>query len=156
VRKAEREIQDAKLVVSLLLRAEYVSMAMWDGHTPYVVPVNFGFEDGVLYFHGSRTGKKADCLRTCDRVCFEAVIEHTLRRGEKACKYTSHYKSVVGSGRASFVEDIQEKRRAFDIIMRHYAGPENAWEDAALAAIAVVRVDVEQLTGKANPPWQGD
>ena len=156
MRKAEREIKNIKLVEALLNRAEYVHLAMWDGTSPYVVPVNFGYKDRVLYFHSSYKGKKAECLRACDRVCFEAVVEYSLSRQTKACDYTAHFKSVVGAGRASFVEDPAEKRAALDVIMNGCDGPLGRYDEKILAVTAVIRVDVEELTGKANPPWQGD
>lgn len=156
MRRSEREVKDRGLVEALLMRAGYVSLAMWDGAAPYVVPVNFGYENGVLYFHSAKKGRKAQCLRACERVSFSAVVEYSLVRGVKACDYTAHYKSVCGEGRASFIEDPAEKARALDIIMRHDGGPEGRYDENHLAAAAVVRVEVEKLTGKANPPWQGD
>ena len=156
MRKAEREIKDYKLVVALLLRAEYVHLALWDGNAPYVVPVSFGYADGALYFHSSMKGKKAECLRICDRVSFDAVVEYELSRQLKSCGYTAHFKSVVGVGRASFIVDREERRRALDIIMAHYDGPTGHHPDDVLDILAVVRVDIERMTGKANPAWQGD
>nr|WP_279355675.1 pyridoxamine 5'-phosphate oxidase family protein [Fundidesulfovibrio agrisoli] len=156
VRKAEREIKDFKLVEALLQRAEYVHMALWDGASPYVIPVSFGYKDRVLYFHSALKGRKAECLRTCDRVSFDAVLEYELCRQLKSCGYTAHFKSVVGVGRASLIEDKDAKRAALDIIMSHYDGPTGHYPDEVLDVTAVVRVDIEELTGKSNPPWQGD
>lgn len=156
MRKAEREVKDFKLVEALLNRAEYIHLAVWDGRTPYVVPVSFGYRDRAIYFHCSYKGKKADCLRGCDRVGFEAVVEYSISRQLKPCDFTAHFKSVSGTGRAVFVEDAQEKRAALDLIMSHYDGPGRAYDDKVLAVTAVVRIDVEEMTGKANPPWQGD
>jgi hypothetical protein len=156
VRRNDREVKDPKLVEALLMRAEYVHLAMWDGAAPYVVPVNFGFEDGVLYFHGAPKGRKAECLRAHDRVSFSAVAHYELLRGEKACDYTAHYQSVCGEGRASFIEDPAEKARALDIIMRHDGGPEGGYDEKVLARTALVKVVVETLSGKANPALNGD
>ena len=156
MRKTEREIKDPQTVAALLQRAEYVHLCLWDGEKPYAVPVSFGYQDGALYFHGSHKGRKAECLRVCDRVAFSVVVEYSLSRQPKACDYTAHFKSVCGVGRATFVEDPAGKRRALDIVMRQYGGPEGRYTDEALGATCVVRLDVEELTGKANPPWQGD
>jgi len=156
VRKSDREIKDFKLVEGLLRRAEYVHLAMWDGACPYVVPVSFGYENRTLYFHSSHKGKKADCLRACDRVSFDAVVSYGLVRQPKACDYTAHFKSVVGTGRAVIVEDPAEKLRGLDLIMGHLGGPTGKYDEKVLAATCVVRVDIEEMTGKSNPPWQGD
>nr|WP_279343379.1 pyridoxamine 5'-phosphate oxidase family protein [Fundidesulfovibrio terrae] len=140
----------------MLMRAEYIHLAMWDGASPYVVPVSFGYKDRALYFHSSLKGRKADCLRACNRVSFDAVIEYSLSRQLKPCDYTAHFKSVVGVGRASFVTDRAEKRAALDLIMSHYDGPVREYEDKVLDVTCVVRIDLDELTGKSNPPWQGD
>jgi len=155
MRKTEREIRDVKLVEALLQRAEYVHLSLWDGEKPYTVPVSFGYADRALYFHSSLKGRKAEALRACDRVGFSAVVEYSLSRQLKGCDFTAHFKSVCGVGRAAFLEDPAEKARALDVIMRHYGGPEGHYKPEVLQITAVVRVDVEEMTGKANPPWQG-
>jgi uncharacterized protein len=156
VRKIERKIKDHKLVEALLQRAEYIHLAMWDGTSPYVVPMSFGYKDGILYFHSSYDGKKAACLKNCERVSFDAVVEYEVSRKPTACGYTAHFKSVVGAGRVSFVQDPAEKARALDIIMAHYGGPTGKYEEKVLEVTCVVRIDVDELVGKSNPPWQGD
>ena len=156
MRRNEREIHDPQLVAALLCQAEYIHLGLWDGTSPYVVPVNFGYHDGAVYFHCAPEGKKIDCLRRCDRVGFTAVLHYDLVRAVKPCNYTAHYKSVMGQGRAVFLEDPAEKVAGLNTIMRYYRGPEVAVSETALARMEVIRIDVTTLTGKANPPWQGD
>ena len=156
MRKAEREVMDFKLVEALLQRAEYIHLAMWDGSSPYVVPVSFGYQDRVLYFHGSFNGKKAECLRGCAKVSFDAVVEYTLSRKPKACGFTSHYQSLVGLGRVSVVSDPGEKIAGLNLIMAHYGAPQGPYEEEVLGRARVYRLDIDELKGKCNPPWQGD
>lgn len=156
MRRAEREIHDPLLVEALLCRAEYIHLGLWDGTSPYVVPVNFGYKDGAVYFHSAAAGKKVECLRLCDRVCFEAVLNYDLVRAAKPCGYTAHYKSVMGFGRAVFLDDPVEKVEGLNTIMRYNRGPEIAFSEEVLVRTVVVRIDVQTLTGKANPAWQGD
>ena len=61
------------------------------------------------------------------------------------------YRSVIGFGRASFVEMEAEKRQAPDLLMRKYAG-DGSWTYPrdAVAGTRVVRIDVEQMTGKQS------
>lgn len=154
MRKAEREVKDFSLVEALLMRAEYINLAMWDGTSPYVVPVSFGYKDRVLYFHSSLYGKKADCLRGCERVSFDAVAEYSLCRKPKACGYTAHFKSVVGAGRASIVSDPAEKIVGLNLIMAHYGGPEGPYDEEVLDHTCVVRIDLDEMSGKTNPALQ--
>jgi len=154
VRKPEREIKDKSLVEALLLRAGYVSLALWDGSAPYSLPISFGYQDGSLYFHSSYQGKKALCLKACDKVSFSVVLDHKVvsRKGPVACGYTANYQSVVGVGRVEIIEDPAKKIEALNIIMRHYAGPEGPYDPAVLEKTMVVRVVIEEMRGKSVPP----
>ncbi|GFK93450.1 hypothetical protein NNJEOMEG_01283 [Fundidesulfovibrio magnetotacticus] len=155
MRKSDREVLDPIVVEALLQRAEYVHLALRDGEETYSVPVSFGYRDRALYFHGAAEGRKARALRACDRVSFSAVVECELARQIKACAYSAHYKSVCGSGRATILTDPEEKAAALDVIMGHYEGPTGPYPPEMLKRTEVVRLDVEVLSGKANPPWQG-
>ncbi len=61
------------------------------------------------------------------------------------------YRSVMGRGRIQFIEDIRGKKKAFDIIMKHYTGrddfiyPENILKD-----VIIMRLEVEEMTGKKS------
>ena len=152
MRKADREVKDLSQVEALLMRAEYIQLAFWDGIAPYMTPMSFGYKDRVIYVHGSVAGKRGECLRVYGQVGFGAVAQCETVRRATACGYTSHYQSVTGWGRASLIEDPREKAKALDIIMAHYNGPQGGYDDESLQSVSVLRIEVEELTGKANPP----
>lgn len=152
MRKTEREVHDFSQIEAMLLRAEYLQLALWDGQAPYIVPMNFGYKDGAIFVHGSFAGKRGECLRCCPKVAFSAVAAHTLVRKLGACGYTSHYQSVSGTGQARLIVDPAEKIRGLDVIMAHYDGPQGFYDEKVLGTTDVLRIDVERLTGKANPP----
>ena len=56
----------------------YVGMVDETG-APYVVPFNFGYEDGVIYLHSSHTGLKIDILKKHPEVCVVFSADHMLR-----------------------------------------------------------------------------
>ena len=51
-------------------------------------------------------------------------------------------------GQVEFIEEINEKRRALDIIMRHYTDSEFNYSDPAVRNVKVWKVAVRQTTGK--------
>ena len=72
-------------------------------------------------------------------------------RGDSACDWGARYRSVIGAGRARFLEDRKEKEEALDIIMRKYSGAgEYAYSPAKVDAITVIRVDIETMCGKKS------
>jgi hypothetical protein len=60
------------------------------------------------------------------------------------------YKSVIGYGTASLVEDPEEKQKALDIIMRQYSEGEFEYSAKNLAEMLVIKVDVSAMTGKKS------
>ena len=141
---------DRKVIASIIQQATVCRIGLCDDGQPYVVPVCFGNEDGVLYFHSSVKGRKADILRRNNAVCVEFDVDREIVRAERACKWSIKYRSVIGFGEASFVEEADEKRRALDIIMRHYGGEPQDYPEATLEKTAIVRIEIQSVTAKIS------
>ncbi|EHJ47728.1 pyridoxamine 5'-phosphate oxidase-related FMN-binding [Solidesulfovibrio carbinoliphilus subsp. oakridgensis] len=154
MRKKERQITDKASLEQLLMQSRICRLGLYDGQWPYVVPVNMGYAAGCLYFHSGLKGKKMEILRASPKVCFEMDCDVEVVTGEKPCNYTTRYKSVIGFGTAVFVEDEAEKLEGLRIIMRRHAGPTEGFRPEILPRTAVVRIDIESMTGKANPPYE--
>ena len=105
MRKANQEIMDERILEEILKGSEICRIAMVDSELPYILPFNYGYEDRCIYIHSAPDGKKIDLLRKNNRVCFE--IEHTARiiKDEKACKWSTLYRSVVGYGEIEIVDN---------------------------------------------------
>jgi nitroimidazol reductase NimA-like FMN-containing flavoprotein (pyridoxamine 5'-phosphate oxidase superfamily) len=117
---------------------------------PYIVPVSFGYEDGTLFFHCSAEGKKIDILRKNNAVCVEFDIDQEITKADRACQWGIKYRSVIGFGRAFFVADEQEKRRALDAIVAHYGGGPQDYPKATLEKTMVVRIEIQSATAKVS------
>ncbi len=149
MRRREREITERKVLREILDRAAICRLAMSDNNEPYVIPLNFGYRDDVLYIHCAQEGRKLDILKKNDRVCFEVDIDHALVKGESACDWGMKGSSVVGFGKASFVDDEVGKRQALDIIMRHYGAPEPfTYKEKGFEKVLIIKVEIESMTGK--------
>lgn len=153
MRLKEKEITDRKEIEELLRSEKVGRMAMCDGETPYVVPTTYGYKDGVIYCHSSKKGRKIDVLMENNRVCFVVDTGHQLVQGpvETSCKSTIRFKSVIGTGRAKFVEDEEEKRKAMDIIMTQAFGPADfSYSPEGIRDMAIIRLELEYITGKKS------
>lgn len=116
MRRIEKEIRDLIDIESVIRAADICRLAMCDGGIPYLVPLCFGYEDNIVYFHSATEGKKLEMLKKNSNVCFEIDIDQELKPAEKPCAWDMNYKSVIEFGKAEFVEDIDGKRQALDII----------------------------------------
>ena len=150
MRRDDKQISDVGVIEDILRRAVVCRVGMCANDRPYVVGLCFGYEDNVLYFHSFGEGKKLDILRNNSNVCFEVDIGCSVKKAGKACDWGMKYKSVIGFGKAVFVEDIESKRKGLDVIMRHYSEGSFDYPVDAMESIAVVKVEIESMTGKQS------
>ncbi|MHC5054007.1 MAG: pyridoxamine 5'-phosphate oxidase family protein [Planctomycetota bacterium] len=150
MRRSEKEITSRGEIDDVLARAEVLRVAMCDGERPYVVPVCFGYDGSALWFHSAREGRKLDVIARNPSVAFEAATGVEVVIGGPGCRSTAKYLSVIGSGTATLVQDENERRRGLDAIMRHYGGEAGGYATEALAKTAVVRIDIDEMTGKRS------
>ena len=149
VRRADREIKDEGAIRAIMEEALVCRIGLCDGETPYVVPMNYGLGENCLYFHCAVAGRKLDMIRKNSRVCFEMDILRGIKPGAESCGWSARYESVIGFGRAVIVETAAEKQAALDRIMEHCGakGP-FSYPDETLAKTAVIRIDIEEVSGK--------
>jgi len=153
MRRKENEITDIAEIEEIIDRATVLHMAMCNGDHPYVVPLSYGYKNRTLYIHSSREGLKIDILKKNSRVCVQFDVDDKVAKTEKACKWGFTYKSVIGFGRVTFVEDYAEKCRAYDIIMRHYSDDPNRvyeYDKKQVDKSAILRIDIDEITGKRS------
>ncbi|NTU59844.1 MAG: pyridoxamine 5'-phosphate oxidase family protein [Deltaproteobacteria bacterium] len=153
MRRGERAMTDPRAVEAFLEAAPVGRLAtVGEDGWPVIKPVNFVWADGAVYLHSAPAGEKMDHLRRDGRVCFEADLAIAyVKAGAAPCRATCLYRSVVVRGRARVVEDREEKRRALALLLAKHEGPgDYPMADGALDATAVVRIDVETVTGKES------
>ncbi|MBU0755793.1 MAG: pyridoxamine 5'-phosphate oxidase family protein, partial [Planctomycetes bacterium] len=147
MRKTEREIKDHAAKVAVLEKAEICHLALTDGKTPYVVPLNFGYKDDALYFHAAPEGRKIDLIEKNDNVCFLCYADLELVRTKKACGWTMHYQSVIGFGKARIITDPGAKKAGLDLLMSHYGDPPFSYAEGVVDKMVIIEVKIESLTG---------
>lgn len=149
MRRKDREITDEAALRAIMEQAPVCRIGLSDDGMAYVVPMNFGLKERCLYFHCAREGRKLDIIGRNNRVCFEIDILHKVYRHEGSCGCSTRFDSVIGVGRAVIVTDEAEIRLGLDRIMEHYgySGP-FAYPEEMVAKTAVIRVDIETMTGK--------
>ena len=150
MRRKEKEVLDREEIESIIRKADVCRLAFSVDNRPYIVPLNFGYKGGCLYFHTARVGKKIDMLITNNNVCFELDIDHEVVKAENPCDWNMKYRSVIGYGRASLLDEIEEKRRALDIILEHYSGIANEYKEKMVDHLAIIKIQVESMTGKKS------
>ena len=148
MRRKEKKITDNKQMEQILAQAQVCRLAMVDQGQPYVVPLNFGYGDGCLYFHSAPEGRKIDVIKADPRVCFEVDELIKMNKAAAACDWGVSFKSVIGTGTARILDTPAEKKAGLDIIMAHYSGRSFDYPEKMLAKTAVIQIHIHEMTGK--------
>jgi len=149
-----QEFEDSRTEMEAFLRSEvlgYLSMNGPDG--PYVVPLNYAYDDGRILVHCSHSGKKLDMLRADPRVCF-AVARQEGPVEQHAKKASCHVPSdsVVCYGRARILDDLDERAAALTAFLRHYKPEAKPMPREDVEACACVEIALTPLTGRRARP----
>lgn len=136
------------------MRACQAASIAFGGGAPYVIPMSYGFvqENGrfTLYMHGAGEGEKIERIKSDPRAAFVLFTGNAVYgSGKEACRYTTSFDSVCGSGTIRIVTDETEKRAGLEAIMAHYApGKVFEFDEKMLHATCVMALDVEAISGK--------
>jgi uncharacterized protein len=154
VRKANKEIRDVSVIVQLLKTCHVGRLGTngRDGY-PIVKPVNFAYHAGSIYFHTALEGEKIEDIRRDNRVCFEIDLPIAFVRAvNQPCEAEYLYRSVIIKGRASLVENQEERSGAFRSLMEKYQpeGGYGPYVTEKLGRTGIVRIEVEEMTGKED------
>jgi nitroimidazol reductase NimA-like FMN-containing flavoprotein (pyridoxamine 5'-phosphate oxidase superfamily) len=150
MRRGDREIKDRQDIEKILARATVCRLGLCSGGIPYVVPLSFGYKNSRLYFHSAPEGRKIETIRENPNVCFEMDVDQEVVPGDSPCQWSVRYHSVIGFGKARLLEEIEEKRRALDVILAHYGGVSDDYGEGAVDKVAVIEVRIESVTGKQS------
>lgn len=148
----ERMITDSNLINAVINACEVCFVGMVDGNNmPYTLPFNFGYDDGILYIHSGPEGHKIEVLQQNPNVCIAMSTGHQMHHQseEVACSYGMKYKSVLIRGKVEFIDELDEKARVMNIVMRHYVNRDDfKYSIPALKNVKVMRIVPETIDCK--------
>jgi uncharacterized protein len=152
MRRKDREITDHSEIEEIIRKSDVCRIAFADGNVPYIVALNFGYRPGnppCLYFHCAPEGRKLELLSKNNLVCFQMDTDRELVRGEKACDWGMKYRSVVGMGGLTLLEDPDKRTEALNCIMGHYTGNSfHEFDPAEMKRTAVLKLEIAEISGK--------
>lgn len=153
MRRKEREITDQVKINEIIQSCDCLRLALADESAPYIVPVNFAYDEGekAFYFHGAKEGRKMELIGKGGKVGFELDCKHMLKEAETACGHTFLFQSVIGTGSVEILEDAEEKAKGLSAVMKHFTGRDD-WEfpEKMLEMTAVLRLKAEEMSCKEN------
>ena len=155
MRKSKQEIRDPKILEKILSGALICRVAMMDGALPYILPFNYGYQDGSLYIHSAPEGKKIDLLKQNKQVCFEMEDAVEIIKGEQACDWTTRYRSLVGYGTVEILSDDESKQNGLEVIMAQHGAPDLVdFNPKNMNRMVILKLTITSLSGKQSSPWE--
>ena len=152
-RRTDRTMKTSREMKLLLERMPVGRLAVTTEDGPYIIPVNYLFFEGSIYFHSGLSGRKMEALQADSRVCFLVDEVGPQVLWEQGCGISQVYKSVVCFGKAEFVEGPLEKREILERMVQKYVPssyPVSPMTDQNVKRTAVVRIVIESMSGKEN------
>ncbi|MGN6695404.1 MAG: pyridoxamine 5'-phosphate oxidase family protein [Aquihabitans sp.] len=117
-RLADRGSFDRALAHSIIDECYLAHVGFVVDGAPKVLPMTYGRDGDVVYLHGA-VGNAMLRASARAEVCVTFTLLDGLVLARSAFHHSMNYRSVVLLGVAEKVEDDDEKRRAFDVIVDH-------------------------------------
>lgn len=154
MRRHDKEIKEQPVIEEILNLSEICRIGLVEDDMAYIVPLNYGYADGVIYMHSASNGRKMGILKRDNRVSFEIEFSGDVVRREDACRWTTKYRSVMGHGTIEIISDTDTKRKGMDIIMRKYGFKgEINYDEASLSRMVILELKIEAMHGKQSGEW---
>lgn len=109
----------------------------------------------TLWFHSAPHGRKLDAIRAAAGgrlpVAFTMQADCEVVAGRTTCNWGEAFKSIVGNGTASLVEDLDECRHGLQTLMAQQAHMPNVeFTDAQVRSITVWKIESDYFTTKVR------
>jgi nitroimidazol reductase NimA-like FMN-containing flavoprotein (pyridoxamine 5'-phosphate oxidase superfamily) len=125
---------------------------------PFVIPTSYGRKDADLYIHGSAASRMLRQMKDGIAVCITVTLLDGLVLARSVFNHSMNYRSVVILGKATLVDEPEEKLAALRLLSEHILP--GRWDDSRqpnereLKQTSVLRVPIEEFSAKVRigPP----
>jgi uncharacterized protein len=154
VREADRAVYDREAVYRILDEGFLCHAGFVVDGQPFVIPTSYGRKDASLYIHGSAASRMLRQLKDGVPACITVTLLEGLVLARSIFNHSMNYRSVVILGKATLVDDPEEKLEALRILSEHILP--GRWADSRqpnereLKATSVLRVPIEEFSAKVR------
>ncbi len=158
VREPERGVYDRETVYRILDEAFLCHVGFAVNGQPFVIPTSYGRDGANLYIHGSAASRMLRQMKEGVAVCVTVTLLDGLVLARSIFNHSMNYRSVVILGKATLVDDPEEKLAALRVLSEHIL--RGRWDDVRqpnereLKSTSVLRVPIEEYSAKVRtgPP----
>ena len=162
VREPQRAVYDRDVAYRILDEGFICHVGFVLDGQPFVIPTSYGRRETNLYIHGSAASRMLRNLKEGVPVCVTVTLLDGLVLARSVFNHSMNYRSVVILGKATLVEDPEEKLAALRVLSEHILP--RRWKDSRqpneqeLKATSVLCVPIEEFSAKVRtgPPVDDD
>jgi len=154
-RKRERGSYDRSVIDAILDEALLAHLGIVDADgQPFVTPTLHARSGDVVYCHGSTASRTLRTLAGGARACLTVSLIDGLVLARSAMHHSANYRSAMLIGRASSVENLDEKHAALRAIVEHIVP--DRWRDVRepteneLRATSVLAIPIDEASAKVR------
>lgn len=152
MRRKDRKVTDKDTINYILEKCKVLHLGLSDNSSPYIVPMNYGFmfnNNKLSFFvHSAPEGRKIDILKKNPECCVQMECDGILLENTIPCKYGYSFYSLEGFGTAVILDDVSEKEKALQIIMKTQTGKDFDFTEEMVSKVDVIRIDCSSYTAK--------
>src|SRR5580700_6497664 len=154
VREAHRGVYDRETIYQILDEGFLCHVGFVADGQPFVIPTSYGRKDDSLYIHGSAASRMLRQMKEGVPVCVTVTLLEGLVLARSIFNHSMNYRSVVVLGKATLVDDPEEKLEALRLLSEHIIP--GRWADSRqpnereLKATSVLRLPIEEFSAKVR------
>ncbi len=157
-RMPDRAEYDRALIYSILDEGFICQVGFVVDNKPVVIPTAYARDGDEIYIHGSQASRMMRVLKGGVEACLTVTLVDGLVLARSAFNHSMNYRSVVVFGKASVIEDENEKLKAMRAFSEHIL--EGRWDDVRqpsateLKATTVLSLPLIEVSAKirSGPP----
>lgn len=120
IRYSSRQCDDKEKIDRFLSEARIGFLGLTAGNHPYVVPLNFVWHCGSVYFHGAESGRKIELMKKNANACFTVCDEYGTLTDPVPAHTDTAYMSAMLFGKTALVTDLDEATAAMQHMLDKY------------------------------------
>jgi uncharacterized protein len=165
MRQANLECTDEGKINSFLTEKKTGYLGLTDQNIPYVVPLNYVWFEGDIYFHGASEGRKVDIIGVNPSACFTVSEDLGTMTDPVPAKTDTAYMSVMIFGKIEKVVEWEKATSVMQVMLDKYVpgyyvqrlsqAHVEKYRSSLGSRTAVFRIKTESLTAKENPLQMG-
>jgi len=127
---------------------------------PFVIPTGYARDGDRIIIHGSSASRMLRSLQQGIDVCLTVTLLDDLVLARSAFHHSMNYRSVVVLGKATLVDDWDEKMEAMRLLTEHLIP--GRWDDCRppndieMKATAIMEIPIDEASAKVRtgPPGE--